>query len=193
MQPQSLKSFFRRRAIAVLIVFLICVLIFVYAMQITSVVVLADSAMRTRVEYAIGADSTMQSESYLSRFFSQDYIDTGALKALQDSYEDCTITSHIQLSSVQWVWTWPWGGSAYVKIHDSVNKLTGDVLSDTTGTQPLPQWPSGVYGLTLKKRGGVWLITDMQLISLDAEQNPATPTPQQTPTLEVTPSAQPAE
>ncbi len=186
MQPQTLKTFFRRRAIIVLIVFLLCALVFVYAMQITSVVVLADSAMRARVEYAIGSDASVQSEDYLSRFFSEQYLNTGELQALYNTYDNCTISSYMQMSSVQWVWTWPWGGSAYVKVHEKLSNITGDVVGDETGAEQIPAWPGGIYALTLAKHQGVWLITNMELISLDQEEPADTQTPLDTQSVQPT-------
>ncbi len=178
MQPLTLRSYFKRRiAIALAVVFL-CALVFVYAMQITSVLVSTDEAMRARVQYAIDTDALEQWDSYMSRFFSQKYLESGELQKLRTAYENINVTGYVQLASTQWVWTWPWGGSAYVKVHEKVNGITGDVL-DEEKNGGIPSWPSGLYALTLEKHKGAWIVTSMQLLSLD----PPTPTPQPTPTL----------
>ena len=183
MQPQTLRDFFKRRIAIALIVFFICALVFVYAMQITSVLVCSDEAMRARVQYAIGTDVSAQSNDYMSRFFTSEYLNTGELQRLRGEYDGINITSYIQLPSTQWVWTWPWGGSAYVKIHDKVGSVVGDVLDEGAANE-IPSWPSGLYALTLEKRNGAWVVVSMKLISLD----PAEPTPTLTPTPTVQPS-----
>ena len=176
MQPQTLKSFFRRRAIVILAVLVVCLLAFIYAMQITSVMTLSDEVMRTRVQYAIGTDTTVQSDEYLSRFFTDEYLKKGDLQRLRATYDGINVTSYIQLASVQWVWTWPWGGTAYVKIHDSVSNILGDISDEEGGATSIAPWPTGLYSMTLVSRNGMWLVEDMELISLD----PVTQTPQPT-------------
>jgi len=172
MQPQTLRKFFKQRAIIALIVIVICAMVFVYAMQITSVLVFSDEAMRARAQYAIGTDTTMMSDSYLERFFSDEYLNSGELQKLRATYEGITVTSYMQLASNQWVWTWPWGGTAYVKVHDKVSGIVGDVTDDERGLNEIPAWPSGVYAMTLKKRNGVWHVEHMELISVDAQPTP---------------------
>src|SRR5665647_795610 len=98
MQPRSLRSFFKRHITIALIVFSLCALVFVYAMQITSVLVSSDEAMRARVQYAIGSDATEQSDSYMSRFFTRDYMSTGDLQRLRTAYEGINITGYMQLA-----------------------------------------------------------------------------------------------
>jgi hypothetical protein len=155
------------RFLIVLIVLLICALVFIYAMQITSVIVLAEEAMRARAQYAIGSDAITQSEGYLSRFFSVEYLNSGDMQALRTTYDGITVASYIQLASTQWVWTWPWGGTAYVRVHDKVNSIMGDVIDITREAEGIPAWQNGVYTLTLKNQKGVWRVVKLELVSLD--------------------------
>ncbi len=188
MQPQSLRSFFKRRIAIALIVFSVCALVFVYAMQITSVLVCSDEAMRARVQYAIGTDPASQSNNYMSRFFAPEYLNTGELQKLQAAYQGINVTSYMQLASTQWIWTWPWGGTAYVKVHDKIGSIAGDVL-DEDNTKGIPAWPNGLYALTLEKRNGAWVVVSMKLISLDPAEPTATPSV--TPTIQPSPTATP--
>jgi hypothetical protein len=187
MQQHSLSRYFRRRTIVALAVLLLCALVFVYAMQITTVTVLADEAMRARAQYAIGPDTSIQNDGYLARFFADDYLHSGELQALKAAYDGITISSYIQLASSSWVWTWPWGGSAYVKVHDKVSNIMGDVVDSAREDQTIPAWPSGLYALTLKRRQGIWRVDSVELIALDAAPTPTPaapePTPEPTPTM----------
>lgn len=179
---QTAKSYFRHKAMIALVVILLCLLSFLVATQVTSVVVTADEAMTARVKYCLDSDTAAQGQEYLSRFFTDKFIQSGKLDELRARYQDVSVNSYNAVSDIQWVWTWPWGFSASVKVEETVNKIAGEVTASEDGTGTIPVWPSGTYSLKLKKRGGAWLIDDMQLVSAQA-----TPTPSATPAVSATP------
>ena len=179
---QTAKSYFRHKAMIALVVILLCLLSFLIATQVTSVVVTADEAMTARVKYCLDSDTAAQGQEYLSRFFTDRFIQSGQLDELRTRFQDVSVNSYNAVTDIQWVWAWPWGFSASVKIEETVNKIAGEVTASESGTGTIPSWPSGTYSLKLKKQGGAWLIDEMQLVS---EQ--ATPTPSATPAGSATP------
>ena len=150
MQSISAGTYFRRRAIVALIVFLLCVLVFILAMQVAGVRILADEAMRARVLYCIGSNTEMHTQAYLARFFTDELIATGEIQNLREIYKGISISDYAALVKVESVWVWPWGGSATVRVHDTVRQIKGDVIE--AGLEEIPAWPSGSYKLKLVRR-----------------------------------------
>lgn len=183
---QTAKSYFRHKAMIALVVILLCLLSFLIATQVTSVVVTADEAMTARVKYCLDSETAEQGQEYLSRFFTDRFIQSGQLDELRARFENVAVNSYNAVTDIQWVWTWPWGFSASVKVVETVDRIAGEVTTSDGSVGTIPTWPSGTYSLKLKKQGGAWLIDDMQLVSAQA-----TPTPSATPAVGATP--QPTE
>ena len=192
-QDKDLKSFFRRRAIKILIVFLICMFVMFMAIQVTSAMVLASEAMTARMEHVLGVADDM-SDEYMQRFFTERYLQSEEFQQLKAQFDGYTVSSYTGNDSIQWVWTWPWGGSASIKMEETVKSITAQADETESGETPqgTPVWANGTYHLSLVHRGGTWLIDDVRLIASSNEKmETTTPTPVPTPTpAAATPSAQ---
>ena len=98
---KDLKSFFRRRAIKILIVFLICMFVMFTAIQVTSAMVLAGEAMTARMEHVLGVADDM-SDEYMQRFFTDRYLQSQEFMQLKERYDGYTVSSYIGSDDIKW-------------------------------------------------------------------------------------------
>ena len=196
----TVKGFFKRRLLICGIVFAICLVLFLSAMQITSAMILGDEAMSTYINYTLSQDTQNITKETLGLYFSDSIINSGELDKLKSSYDSFSISNFVESNETSWVWAWPWGFSATVKIHVSVKNLQGEYTGDLDEGEVAPEiaaFPNGTYSLRLRKRGGQWHVTDIRCVSQDPVESIApmptlkpSPTPVETePPEDVDPSA----
>lgn len=196
----TVKGFFKRRLLICGIVFAICLVLFLSAMQITSAMILGDEAMSTYINYTLSQDTQNITKETLGLYFSDSIINSGELDKLKSSYDSFSISNFVESNETSWVWAWPWGFSATVKIHVSVKNLQGEYTGDLDEGEAAPEiaaFPNGTYSLRLRKRGGQWHVTDIRCVSQDPVESIApmptlkpSPTPVETePPEDVGPSA----
>lgn len=196
----TVKGFFKRRLLICGIVFAICLVLFLSAMQITSAMILGDEAMSTYINYTLSQDTQNITKETLGLYFSDSIINSGELDKLKSSYDSFSISNFVESNETSWVWAWPWGFSATVKIHVSVKNLQGEYTGDLDDGEAAPEiaaFPNGTYSLRLRKRGGQWHVTDIRCVSQDPVESIApmptlkpSPTPVETePPEDVGPSA----
>ncbi|MBE5780773.1 MAG: hypothetical protein E7328_03000 [Clostridiales bacterium] len=172
--PKTLRAYFGHKALIVAIVLVIGLIAMLMSMKISNCSVLVGDAMSARADYLL--TGSQESEEALDRFFTQEYIQSGALKEDRAKYENYNISNYIDLPSVEWIWVWPWSSNASVRVHDKVVSISGspieDELTDENGNPvsvaPVPPaWPTGDYAVRVKNVGGRWLIDEIVLLELD--------------------------
>lgn len=190
----TVKDFFKRRLLICGVVLLICVVLFLSAMQITSAMILGDEAMSTYINYTLSQDAQDITKETLGQYFSESLVASGKLEEQKSYYDTFSISNFVENNETSWVWAWPWGISATVKIHVSVKNLQGEFAGDVEDGEKTPvinAFPNGTYSLKMRKRGGQWVITDMKRVTEDPVESLAPmPTLASSPTPD---STEPAE
>ena len=186
---KSLLSYFGRRTLIVCIVILIGLIAMTMSMKISNCSVLVGDAMSARADYIL--TGTQESKDALSRFFTQEYLASGAIEEERNRYDSYNISNYIDLPSTGWIWVWPWSSSASVRVYDKVTSIMGVAITDgetnengdTTAVAPTPpRWQTGTYSVRVKRVHGQWLVDSIKLIKLDEQEAAPTPTPAAEPT-----------
>lgn len=187
----TVKDFFKRRLLICGVVLLICVVLFLSAMQITSAMILGDEAMSTYINYTLSQDAQDITKETLGQYFSESLVASGRLDEQKSYYDTFSISNFVENNETSWVWAWPWGISATVKIHVSVKNLQGEFAGDVEDGEKAPvinAFPNGTYSLKMRKRGGQWVVTDMKRVTEDPVESMAP-----MPTLATSPTPEPTE
>ena len=171
------------------IVILIGLIAMTMSMKISNCSVLVGDAMSARADYIL--TGTQESKDALSRFFTQEYLASGAIEEERHRYDSYNISNYIDLPSTGWIWVWPWSSSASVRVYDKVTSIMGVAITDgetnengdTTAVAPTPpRWQTGTYSVRVKRVHGQWLVDSIKLIKLDEQEAAPTPTPAAEPT-----------
>lgn len=187
----TVKDFFKRRLLICGVVLLICLVLFLTAMQITSAMILGDEAMSTYINYTLSQDAQDITKETLGQYFSESLVASGKLEEQKSYYDTFSISNFVENNETSWVWAWPWGFSATVKIHVSVKNLQGEFAGDVEEGEKMPTinaFPNGTYSLKMRKHRGQWVVTDMKRVTEDPVESTAP-----MPTLATSPTPDPTE
>jgi hypothetical protein len=191
-----LMVFVLKNLILVLLVGVLMVIAFTFAMDASNVYIVANDGMQMRADVVLGLESADE----LPKFFTSEAIGGDSLFR-STTYADYTIRSCDYRADVEWLWTWPWDTRAEVTIVEHIPAIDGELpiskqskeQLNTPGKIPPPSWQDGRYTLTLTKIDGRWKIYNVQIVELVSPLPTRTPqfTPEPSATPNGTPSAAP--
>ena len=181
--------FILKNIVLVLLVGMILVIAFTFAMDASNVYIVANDGMKLRAQVVLG----LEDPSELIKFFTTDALERDAL--LRDTtYLDYTIRGCDYRIDMEWLWAWPWDTRAEVTLTEHIVVIDGELpISLQTEEQlkspnkiPPPAWQDARYSLTFAKVDGRWKISGVTTVALVSPL--PTRTPQFTPIPVATPN-----
>lgn len=195
-----LMVFVLRNIVLILVVGVLLVISFTFAMDASNVYIVANDGMKLRAQVVLG----LQEPAELMKFFTTDALERDMLLR-NTEYLDYTVRGCDYRVNVDWLWTWPWDTRAEVTLTEHIVAIDGELpISKQTEEQlknpnkiPPPAWQDARYSLTFIKIDGRWKINDVQTLELIESLPTRTPqltvAPSPTPTASaMTPTATPA-
>lgn len=142
---------------------------FYYAMNASNIYVVLKDGMAKRAQVIMMGESTDE----MLKYFNPSYVECGdedligMSKAKLYSYYDITGFDH--RLEMKWVWCWPWEDVAEATVEERVPAIDGKLKSsvrtaamDAGYPSAPPAWSTTKYTVTLYKKDGKWIITDMK-------------------------------
>lgn len=161
-----------QRLFVMLMVLLLCVGVFYYAMNLSNINIILKDGMAKRAQVIIMDDSADE----LDKFFQDSYlqVDQNLKMALdgKSPYLYYNVRGIDHRLKMTYMWCWPWDSTARATFTESVPGIDGRVRQEYTVQAKMlygdeyqnpPKWQSGSYNAVLAKKNGRWTIRSITL------------------------------
>ena len=158
---------------------------FYYAMNASNIYIVLKDGMAYRAQVVMmDADPSELTKYFMPSFLEQDQV----LLAVQQGnspYKDYNVRGIDHRLEMEWMWCWPWEGTARVEFIETIPRIDGRVNGDYAeaaralygeGYESPPKWQGGRYTATMVKENNQWHIRSLSLVELlDGDEGDAQP------------------
>lgn len=159
--------FILRSIIIVSLIIALCYAVFVEALYVSNIYIIVTEGMAMRAD-CILTDGAVQE---LTDHFDKNWLlsDGSLYDAKYDGYYVESYDYRISIESMK---VFPWSSTARVGIVERIPSIQASAYNEGS-QQPVPEWDNARYELLLEKVEGRWIITNITLVELNPEPEPA--------------------
>ncbi len=170
--------YFMRTILIIALVLVLAVGVFITAMRISNIYIIATEGMQLRMNQILQEESLLTMQEYFtSRFLSEDQL------LWENDYDDYDISSFDYRLEVKGILVWPWSTTAELTVVEQMRSISGKILesripedADPDAEYPVPEWQAGEYRMHFVLQDDRWYIDRLERVAPAAEA-PAEATP----------------